>query len=122
LASEIMPASATTVTSGSLWAAMNFPMTGTAGRPVAHAHPRHQQARKVLELTFREALRMGHNYIGTEHILLALAEFENGTDVLADLGIDKAAAEAHITAAVAAALAVREQKQQAGRRSGRRMQ
>ena len=72
----------------------------------------------MLELTFREALRMGHNYIGTEHILLALAEFENGTDVLADLGIDKAAAEAHITAAVAAALAVREQKQQAGRRSG----
>jgi ATP-dependent Clp protease ATP-binding subunit ClpA len=66
----------------------------------------------VLELTFREALRMGHNYIGTEHILLALAEFENGTGVLADLGIDKAAA--HITAA----LAVREQKQQAGRRSG----
>ena len=57
---------------------------------------------------------MGHNYIGTEHILLALAEFENGTGVLADLGIDKAAAEAHITAA----LAVREQKQQAGRRSG----
>jgi hypothetical protein len=51
----------------------------------------------VLELTFREALRMGHNYIGTEHILLALAEFENGTRVLADLGIDKAAAEAHIT-------------------------
>jgi ATP-dependent Clp protease ATP-binding subunit ClpA len=71
----------------------------------------------VLELTVREALRMGHNYIRTEHILLALAEFENGTGVLADLGIDKAAAEAHITAAAAAALAVREQKQQAGRRS-----
>jgi ATP-dependent Clp protease ATP-binding subunit ClpA len=29
-------------------------------------------AKKVLELTFREALRLGHNYIGTEHILLAL--------------------------------------------------
>jgi ATP-dependent Clp protease ATP-binding subunit ClpA len=72
----------------------------------------------VLELTFRQALRTGHNYIGTEHILLALAEFENGTGVLAGLGIDKAAAEARITAAAAAALAVREQKQQAGRRSG----
>ena len=36
----------------------------------------------MLELTFREAQRMGHNYIGTEHILLALAEFENGTGVL----------------------------------------
>ena len=42
----------------------------------------------MLELTFREALRMGRNYIGTEHILLALAEFENGTGVPADLGID----------------------------------
>jgi ATP-dependent Clp protease ATP-binding subunit ClpA len=80
--------------------------------------PVDQQTRKVLELIFREALRMGHNYIRTEHILLTLAEFENGTRALADLGIDKAAAEAHITAAVAAALAVREQKQQAGRRSG----
>jgi ATP-dependent Clp protease ATP-binding subunit ClpA len=27
-------------------------------------------ARKALELTFREALRLGHNYIGTEHLLL----------------------------------------------------
>src|SRR5712675_2039750 len=27
-------------------------------------------AKKVLELTFRQALRLGHNYIGTEHILL----------------------------------------------------
>jgi hypothetical protein len=72
----------------------------------------------VLELTFREALRMGHNYIRTEHILPAPAECENGTRALAELGIHKAAAEAHITAAVAAALAVREQKQQAGRRSG----
>ena len=75
-------------------------------------------ARHTVVLSQEEARRMNHNYIGTEHILLALAEFENGTGVLADLGIDKAAAEAHITAAVAAALAVREQKQQAGRRSG----
>src|SRR5262249_50584470 len=33
--------------------------------------PFDSRARKALELTFREALRMGHNYIGTEHILLA---------------------------------------------------
>ena len=31
-------------------------------------------AKKALELTFREALRLGHNYIGTEHVLLALLE------------------------------------------------
>lgn len=55
------------------------------------------RAKKTLELTFREALRMGHNYIGTEHILLALLELEDGTGVLAGLGVDKAGAEAHIT-------------------------
>ncbi|WOX11517.1 Clp protease N-terminal domain-containing protein [Streptomyces sp. N50] len=53
-------------------------------------------AKKVLELTFREALRLGHNYIGTEHILLALLEHENGEGVLNGLGIDKATAEGHI--------------------------
>ncbi|MFB8039613.1 Clp protease N-terminal domain-containing protein [Streptomyces sp. NPDC056004] len=58
-------------------------------------------ARKALELTFREALRMGHNYIGTEHILLALLEQEDGTGVLTGLGIDKAAAEAGIAEALA---------------------
>ncbi|WP_324784521.1 Clp protease N-terminal domain-containing protein [Streptomyces sp. H51] len=56
-------------------------------------------AKKVLELTFREALRLGHNYVGTEHILLALLEFENGTGVLADLGIGKPAVEAEVVKA-----------------------
>ena len=50
-------------------------------------------AKKALELTFREALRLGHNYIGTEHILLALLEFEDGAGVLTGLGLDKAGAE-----------------------------
>ncbi|MFJ9379422.1 Clp protease N-terminal domain-containing protein [Streptomyces sp. NPDC101455] len=53
-------------------------------------------AKKVLELTFREALRLGHNYIGTEHILLALLEHENGEGVLNGLGIDKPTTEQHI--------------------------
>ncbi|MET0495514.1 MAG: Clp protease N-terminal domain-containing protein [Actinoplanes sp.] len=60
------------------------------------------QAKKGLELTFREALRMNHNHVGTEHILLALLELEDGTGVLAGLGVDKATAEASITAALAA--------------------
>jgi hypothetical protein len=59
------------------------------------------RAKKTLELTIREALRMGHNYVGTEHILLALLEAEDGTGVLTRLGIGKAAAEANITAAIA---------------------
>ncbi len=54
------------------------------------------QARKALELTFREALRLGHNYIGTEHILLALLELEAGAGVLTGLGIDKPTTEAAI--------------------------
>ncbi|MFF5305710.1 Clp protease N-terminal domain-containing protein [Streptomyces sp. NPDC013161] len=58
--------------------------------------PYGSDAKKVLELTFREALRLGHNYIGTEHILLALLEHENGEGVLNGLGIDKATTEGHI--------------------------
>jgi Clp amino terminal domain, pathogenicity island component len=54
------------------------------------------QAKKALELTFREALRLGHNYVGTEHILLALLELEDGSGLLSGLGIGKEAAEAHI--------------------------
>ncbi|MES9556324.1 Clp protease N-terminal domain-containing protein [Streptomyces sp. NPDC007076] len=57
-------------------------------------------ARKALELTFREALRMGHNYIGTEHVLLALLEQEDGAGVLTGLGIDKATAESGIAEAL----------------------
>jgi hypothetical protein len=46
-------------------------------------------AKKVLELTFREALRLGHNYIGTEHVLLALLESEDADGPLRRLGVDK---------------------------------
>ena len=60
------------------------------------------EARKALELTFREALRLGHNYIGTEHLLLALLELEDADGVLTGLGVDKARAEESVTAALAA--------------------
>ncbi|MEU4340198.1 Clp protease N-terminal domain-containing protein [Nocardia sp. NPDC023852] len=59
------------------------------------------EAKKVLELTFREALRLVHNYIGTEHILLALLEQENGSGLLSDLGIEKAKTEAHLVELIA---------------------
>ncbi len=51
-------------------------------------------AKKVLELTFRHALRLEHNYVGTEHILLALLDHEDGDGVLTGLGLDRQAAEA----------------------------
>ncbi|WP_067852072.1 Clp protease N-terminal domain-containing protein [Nocardia shimofusensis] len=53
-------------------------------------------AKKVLELTFREALRLGHNYIGTEHVLLALLEEEHGDGPISGLGIDKESVEGHL--------------------------
>jgi Clp amino terminal domain, pathogenicity island component len=51
----------------------------------------------ALELTFREALRLGHSHGGTEHILLALLELEDGSGTLTGLGLDKAATEASVT-------------------------
>ncbi|WP_197373551.1 ATP-dependent Clp protease ATP-binding subunit [Mycolicibacterium baixiangningiae] len=50
-------------------------------------------AKKVLELTFREALRLGHSYIGTEHLLLALLESEDADGPLHRLGVDKQRAQ-----------------------------
>jgi len=48
------------------------------------------RAKKVLELALREALSLGHNYIGTEHILLGLVRENNGvaTQVLLDYDAD----------------------------------
>ncbi|GAA2773908.1 MULTISPECIES: Clp protease N-terminal domain-containing protein [Kitasatospora] len=65
-------------------------------------------AKKVLELTFREALRLGHNYVGTEHILLALLEQEDENGVLAGLGLDKDTVGPAVETAVAAVLEARE--------------
>ncbi|MCV7358179.1 Clp protease N-terminal domain-containing protein [Mycolicibacterium fluoranthenivorans] len=59
-------------------------------------------AKKVLELTFREALRLGHNYIGTEHLLLAVLESEDGTGPLHSAGIDKVRAETDVVALLSA--------------------
>jgi ATP-dependent Clp protease ATP-binding subunit ClpA len=55
-------------------------------------------ARKALELTFREALRLGHNYIGTEHVLLALLELEGDGGPMHSAGIDKERFEADLIA------------------------
>jgi ATP-dependent Clp protease ATP-binding subunit ClpC len=47
-------------------------------------------ARRVLELALREALSLGHNYIGTEHILLGLVRENEGLAVRILLGFDAA--------------------------------
>jgi hypothetical protein len=64
--------------------------------------PYDAQAAKALQLTFREALRLGHNYVGTEHILLGLLELEAGDGVLSGLGLDKEAVEREVLAALGA--------------------
>ncbi len=71
-------------------AAVNLP---PAGAEPPELIPFSGPARKVLELTFREALRLGHNYIGTEHMLLALLELEDGAGPLHRSGVDKERAE-----------------------------
>jgi ATP-dependent Clp protease ATP-binding subunit ClpA len=47
------------------------------------------RAKKAIQLAVREALQLGHNYVGTEHLLLGLlSEGEGvGADVLRELGV-----------------------------------
>ncbi|PRY32861.1 Clp protease N-terminal domain-containing protein [Pseudosporangium ferrugineum] len=56
--------------------------------------PYDARSRKVLELTFREALRLGDDTVRTGHILLAMLEEAQGGGVLGGLGLDKAGVEA----------------------------
>ena len=61
------------------------------GERVPSGHiPFTPRAKKVLELSLREALQLGHNYIGTEHILLGLIREGEGVaaQVLVKLGAD----------------------------------
>lgn len=67
--------------------------------------PYDASAKKALELTVREAVRLGHNYVGTEHLLLGLlaAEPEDG-GVLRGLGVDGEQVEAQVLALLEHAL------------------
>ena len=67
---------------------------GSAPRQVALAHiPFTPQAKRTLELALREALQLGHDYIGTGHILLGLVRDPacRGASILFALGADQAA-------------------------------
>ncbi|MDH6246803.1 Clp protease N-terminal domain-containing protein [Mycobacterium sp. OTB74] len=81
------------VTADALRAAVTTPVTEGESPQLI---PYDNAAKKVLELTFREALRLGHNYVGTEHILLALLESEESGGPLHSLGVDKARAESEL--------------------------
>src|SRR6266542_4358394 len=58
-------------------------------KPSGHI-PFTPRAKKVLELSLREALQLGHNYIGTEHVLLGLIREGEGVaaQVLNELGAE----------------------------------
>ncbi len=63
---------------------------GRCRRGIGRGHiPFAPRSKKVLELSLREALRLRHNYIGTEHILLALLREGQGmaARVLANSGV-----------------------------------
>ena len=60
------------------------------------------RAKKALELTVREALRLRHAHVGTEDLLLALLEVEDGAGLLTGLGLTRTTAEQRVAAARAA--------------------
>ncbi|MBO3749457.1 ATP-dependent Clp protease ATP-binding subunit [Streptosporangiaceae bacterium NEAU-GS5] len=68
---------------------------GPSGDVVPEHIPFSVEAKKVRDLVVREALRLGHNYVGTEHMLLGLLESEESTggQILTGLGVTKQASE-----------------------------
>jgi hypothetical protein len=64
--------------------------TPAPGRAPSGSPPFTPRAKKVLELSLREALQLGHSYIGTEHMLLGLVREGEGvaTQVLQSLGVE----------------------------------
>ncbi len=65
--------------------------------PAGHI-PYTPRAKKVLELSLREALQLGHHYVGTEHVLLGLLREGQGVaaQVLTRLGAEHAQVREHI--------------------------
>src|SRR5207247_2361941 len=63
---------------------------GKGGAPPSGHIPFTPRAKKVFELSLREALQLNHNYIGTEHILLGVIREGEGVaaQVLVKLGAD----------------------------------
>jgi hypothetical protein len=77
-------------------AARTTAATGTG--PAKDDIPLGPDAKKLLELSVREALRLGHNYVGTEHMLLAVFRDKDsaGARLLTEHGVSRKRAEAWI--------------------------
>ncbi|MEU6850010.1 Clp protease N-terminal domain-containing protein [Actinacidiphila alni] len=76
---------------------------GTRTEPLKGGIPVAPATKKTLQLVLREALRLGHNYIGTEHILLGVLsdDQEPAARALASLGVTHEATEAWVVAKLA---------------------
>ncbi|MFI0938388.1 Clp protease N-terminal domain-containing protein [Streptomyces sp. NPDC021020] len=76
---------------------------GTEDEPPAGNLPVSAAAKKTLQLILREALRLGHNYIGTEHILLGVLsdDQEHSARALTGLGVTHQAVEQWVLATLA---------------------
>ena len=61
--------------------------------------PFDSRAREAMERTFQVAMRLDAETVGAAHLLLALLEVEDGTGVLAGLGLDRARIEADLPTA-----------------------
>jgi hypothetical protein len=97
---------------------------GTGGQSSSGHIPFTPRATKVLELSLGEARQLGHNYIGTEHILLGLIREGEGVaaQVLEKLGADLSRARAQVVRILSggAGIADDEQTVSAGRPSTER--
>ena len=91
--------------------------TSTTGSP-----PFTPRAKKVLELSLREALQLGHNYIGTEHMLLGLVREGEGVaaQVLVSLGADLSRVRQQVIQLLSGYQASGPEKATAGPRRARR--
>ncbi len=71
---------------------------GLSGTAPTGSPPFTPRAKKVLELSMREALQLGHHYIGTEHMLLGLLREGEGVavQVLVSMGADLARVRQHV--------------------------
>ena len=85
---------------------------GMAGSAPSGSPPFTPRAKKVLELSLREALQLGHSYIGTEHMLLGLVREGEGVaaQVLQSLGVDLGRVRQQVIQLMAGSQAYEERK------------
>ena len=77
-------------------------VVGWGEEPLPAQMPFTPGAKKVLELALRESIRLGHNHLGTEHILLGLAREGEGVaaQIMLAAGVDEPAVRCAVAAIV----------------------